>query len=115
MQLTAFIHQEPPAILKDYFIDKSAKVTIKTVNRLRPITMTTPDFQWLSSPNLMAKSCVERKLSPFIVNKSGSLQKVRKDLRVALRNLCHVEMGSAFQKMKSVLSHHFSFFQEILS
>ena len=117
MQLTESIHQDPPALLKDYYIPVPAlkAVTVKIANRLGPITMTTPGFQWLRIQNSLAKGFVEEKLSPFTVNKSGSLQKVRKDLKVALRVLCHVEMGSAFQKMKSVLSHHFSFFQEILS
>ena len=73
------------------------------------------DSRLLSNPSSMAKSFVEEKSSLFTVSKSGSLQKVRKDLRVARKDPYRVEMGFAFLILKSVLSHRCRYFPKIPS
>ena len=73
------------------------------------------DSHSLSNPNSMAKSFVEERSSLFIVNKSGYLPKVRKDIRVARKDPYRVEMGFAFLILKSVLSHRCRYFPKIPS
>ena len=71
------------------------------------------DSRSLSNPSSMAKSFVGEKSSLFTVSKSGFLQKVRKDLRVARKDPYRVEMGFAFLILKSVLSHRCRYFPKI--